>query len=58
MVVGAVQGELFSAQFPVKQGKYREFSRFWATWRASNRRKRPEFKGNSAVVPKNLTGYF
>ena len=28
MVVGAVRCELFSAEFPAKQGKYREFLRF------------------------------
>ena len=58
LVVGAVHCEPFSAEFPVKQGKYREFSGFRATWRASNRRKRRECKGNPAAAPKNLTGNF
>lgn len=34
MVVGTVQGEPFSAEFPVEQGKYREFSRFRALYDA------------------------
>jgi hypothetical protein len=32
LVVQAVWSEPVSADFPVKQGKNREFSRIWAIW--------------------------